>query len=132
MTLKPHKFALFMQKTTSQLCFLIKISYLCRQNDNGTKRNTSKMIKETISPVQNAGTQMSQEEKSWLNHSQMIANAMSARMKELGMTQKMLAEKMNCTQQYISKILKGRENLSLEAINKIENALDIHFLQMNE
>ena len=57
---------------------------------------------------------------------------MSARMKELGMTQKMLAEKMNCTQQYISKILKGRENLSLEAISKIENALDIHFLQMNE
>ena len=92
---------------------------------NGTMRNTSKMIKETISPVQNTGTQMSQEEKPWLNHSQMIANTMSARTKELGMTQKMLAEKMNCTQQYISKILKGRENLSLEAISKIENALDI-------
>ena len=95
-------------------------------------RNTSKMIKETISPVQNAGTQMSQEEKPRFNHSQMIANIMSARMKELGMTQKMLAEKMNCTQQYISKILKGRENLSLEAICKIENVLDIHFLQMDE
>lgn len=90
------------------------------------------MIKETISPVQNAETQMSQEEKSWFNHSQMIANIMSARMKELGMTQKMLAEKMNCTQQYISKILKGHENLSLEVISKIENALDIHFLQTNE
>lgn len=75
---------------------------------------------------------MSQEEKSWFNHSQMIANIMSARMKELGMTQKILAEKMNCTQQYISKILKGHENLSLEVISKIENALDIHFLQMNE
>lgn len=99
---------------------------------NGTKRNTSEMIKETISPVQNAGTQMGQEEKPWLSHSQMIANAMSARMKELGMTQKMLAEKMSCTQQYISKILKGRENLSLEAISKIENALSIHFLQMDE
>ena len=95
-------------------------------------RNTSKMIKETISPVQNTGTQMSQEEKPWLNHSQMIANTMSTRMKELGMTQKMLAEKMNCAQQYISKILKGGENLSLEAISKIENALDIHFLQMDE
>ena len=95
-------------------------------------RNTSKMIKETISPVQNTGTQMSQEEKPWLNHSQMIANTMSARMKELGMTQKMLAEKMNCAQQYISKILKGGEILSLEAISKIENALDIHFLQMDE
>ena len=53
-------------------------------------------------------------------------------LKELGMTQKMLAEKMNCTQQYISKILKWRENLSLEAISKIENALGIHFLQMDE
>ena len=90
------------------------------------------MIKETISPVQNTGAQMRQEEKPWFNHSQMIANIMSARMKELGMTQKMLAEKMNCTQQYISKILKGRENLSPEVISKIENALDIHFLQMNE
>ena len=75
---------------------------------------------------------MSQEEKSWFNHSQMIANIMSARMKELGMTQKILAEKMNCTQQYISKILKGHENLSLEVISNIENALDIHFLQTNE
>ena len=75
---------------------------------------------------------MSQEEKSWFYHSQMIANIMSARMKELGMTQKILAEKMNCTQQYISKILKGHENLSLEVISKIENALDIHFLQTNE
>ena len=90
------------------------------------------MIKETISPIQNAETQMSQEEKSWFNHSQMIANIMSARMKELGMTQKILAKKMNCTQQYISKILKGHENLSLEVISKIENALDIHFLQTNE
>ena len=90
------------------------------------------MKKETISPVRNKGAQMIQEEKPWFNHSQMIANIMSARMKELGMTQKMLAEKMNCTQQYISKILKGRENLSLEVISKIENALDIHFLQMNE
>ena len=90
------------------------------------------MIKETLSPVQNTGAQMNQEEKPWFNHSQMIANIMSARMKELGMTQKMLADKMNCTQQYISKILKGRENLSLEAIRNIENSLYIHFLQMNK
>ena len=114
------------------MCFLVKISYICRHNGNsqivnGIKRNTFKIF-----PVQNAGTQVSQEEKPWFNHSQMIANIMSARMKELGMTQKMLAEKMNCTQQYISKILKGRENLSLEAISKIENALDVHFLQMDE
>lgn len=90
------------------------------------------MTKETIFSVQNERAQISQEEKSWLIYSQMIANIMSARMKELEMTQKMLAEKMNCSQQYVSKILKGRENLSLEALSKIENALNIHFLKMNE
>ncbi len=90
------------------------------------------MTKETIFSVQNERAQISQEEKSWLIYSQMIANIMSARMKELEMTQKMLAEKMNCSQQYVSKILKGHENLSLEALSKIENALKIHFLKMNE
>lgn len=35
---------------------------------------------------------------------------------------------MNCSQQYISKILKGKENLSLETLTKIENALDIQIL----
>lgn len=46
MTLKPHKFALFMRKTTSQLCFLIKISYLCRQNGNSQtyKWNKAKYV----------------------------------------------------------------------------------------
>jgi transcriptional regulator with XRE-family HTH domain len=44
------------------------------------------------------------------------------------MTQKQLAEKMNCSQQYISKILKGKENLSLETLSKIEDALGIQIL----
>ena len=44
------------------------------------------------------------------------------------LTQKQLAERMNCSQQYISKILKGKENLSLETLTKIENALDIQIL----
>ena len=76
--------------------------------------------------------QNTQEEKAWYSHSLAISAIMSARMKELGMTQKKLAEKMGCTQQYISKIIKGRENLSLEAISKIENALDIQIFQMED
>ena len=56
----------------------------------------------------------------WVCHSQAIAATMSNRMEELGMTQRALAEKMNCTQQYVSKVLKGRENLSLETLCKIE------------
>lgn len=51
-------------------------------------------------------------------------------MSELGLTQQMLAEKMNCTQQYVSKILKGQKNMSLETICKIENALDIEVIKL--
>ncbi len=71
--------------------------------------------------------------KDWAQYSQWIAAAMSKRMSELGLTQKMLAKKMNCTQQYISKVLKGKKNMSLETICKIENALDIEIIKdLNE
>ena len=50
-------------------------------------------------------------------------------MPELGMTQRMLAEKMNHTQQYVSKVLKGHKNMSLETICKIENALGIEIIK---
>lgn len=51
---------------------------------------------------------MEQEVKDWEKYSRQIVLAMSKRMAELGMTQQMLAEKMNCTQQYVSKVLKGQ------------------------
>lgn len=66
--------------------------------------------------------------REWLRYSQMIAMRMHDRMDELGLTQKKLAEMMNCSQQYISKILKGRENLSLETLFKIESVLDIKII----
>lgn len=67
-------------------------------------------------------------EERWKNNSLAIATVMSSRMVELGLTQRTLAKKMNCTQQYVSKVLKGRENLSLETMCKIEDALDIKVL----
>ena len=72
---------------------------------------------------------MENKREDWVCHSLAIAATMSDRMEELGMTQRVLAEKMNCTQQYVSKVLKGRENLSLETLCKIENALCIKILQ---
>ena len=70
-----------------------------------------------------------QDKKNWVEYSQLIAGVMSKRMAVLGFTQLMLAEKMNCTQQYISKILKGKKNMSLETICKIENALGIEIIK---
>lgn len=67
--------------------------------------------------------------KEWLRYSQKIAMRMLDKMEELDITQKQLAERMGCSQQYVSKILKGCENLSLETLSKIENALNITVMQ---
>ena len=62
---------------------------------------------------------------SWLQHSQKIAVKVLLQMELEGLTQKALAERMDCTQQYVSKILKGKENMSLDTLSKLENALGI-------
>lgn len=67
--------------------------------------------------------------KEWLRYSQNIAMRMLDKMEAEGITQKQLAERMNCSQQYVSKILKGCENLSLETLAKIECALGITVMQ---
>ncbi|MGM9813056.1 MAG: transcriptional regulator [Muribaculaceae bacterium] len=67
--------------------------------------------------------------KEWLRYSQNIAMLMLDKMEAEGITQKQLAERMDCSQQYVSKILKGRENLSLETVAKIELALGITVMQ---
>lgn len=67
--------------------------------------------------------------KSWLRYSQRIAMMMLDKMEELGLTQKALAERMDCSQQYISRVLKGTENLSIETISKIETALELKIFE---
>ena len=70
-----------------------------------------------------------QDKRDWAQCSRAIAVLMSKRMSELGLSQRKLAEKMNCTQQYISKMLKGQKNMSLETICKIENTLGIEIIK---
>lgn len=66
--------------------------------------------------------------KPWIRYSQHIAMMMLDRMDELQMTQKRLSELMGCSQQYVSKVLKGQENLSLETLAKIEHCLQLPIL----
>lgn len=66
--------------------------------------------------------------KIWLRYSQKIAMMMLDRMEETRLTQSALAKRMGCSQQYVSKILKGRENLSIETLCKIEDALQLSLL----
>ena len=67
--------------------------------------------------------------REWLRYSQQIAMMMLDKMEEAGLTQKSLAQRMGCSQQYVSRILKGTENLSIETITKIESALNLGILE---
>ena len=67
--------------------------------------------------------------KEWLRYSQRIAMMMLDKMEELGLTQKSVAERIGCSQQYVSRVLKGSENLSIETICKIESALGLQILE---
>ena len=64
----------------------------------------------------------------WLRYSAMIALQVRDRMSQIGMTQVVLAEKLGCTQQHISMLLKGKNNLTLETISKLEEALDFDII----
>ena len=66
--------------------------------------------------------------RKWIRYSQWIALKVLERMEELNMTQKVLAEKLGCSQQYVSLLVKGSENLTLETIAKLEDVLNTQIL----
>ena len=60
----------------------------------------------------------------WLSYSRKIAIQLALSMKRQGLSRGDLAIRMACSPQYISRLLKGEENLSLETICKLEDALE--------
>jgi len=71
-----------------------------------------------------------QENKKWLDLSFTIALRILTELKTKSISQIKLAEMVGCTPQYINKVLKGTENLQLETIVKIENALQTSLIQV--
>ena len=66
--------------------------------------------------------------KSWLDKSAIIALKILKHLKKEGTSQKQLAEMVNVSPQQINKIVKGSENLTLETISRIEDALGIKLI----
>lgn len=65
----------------------------------------------------------------WLSYSQHITLQVLRKMDEQGVTQVELAQRMGCTQQYVSNLLKGSSNMTLETIGRLENALNLDILK---
>lgn len=68
------------------------------------------------------------EEIPWVRNSRLIAQIAGTLAKKKGLTQAALADKIGVSQQYVSKILKGQENLSLDTITGLGDALGVNFI----
>jgi ribosome-binding protein aMBF1 (putative translation factor) len=66
-----------------------------------------------------------QSQDGWRQKSAAIAIQVLRTLRSQKLSQKTLAERIEVSPQYINKIVKGAENLSLETITKLEKALGI-------
>ncbi|MCD6180436.1 MAG: helix-turn-helix transcriptional regulator [Bacteroidales bacterium] len=73
-----------------------------------------------------------QENKEWLKHSQKIALKVLRTLRKEKISQKNLAEIIGVSPQYVNKIVKGKENLTLETISKLEKALAIDLMGVSK
>ncbi len=71
-----------------------------------------------------------QKNKAWLKHSQKIAIKVLRTLREKKIKQTELASLMGVSAQQVNKIVKGKENLTLETISKLEQALEINLVSI--
>lgn len=64
----------------------------------------------------------------WLKYARVITMKTMQAMDKQSVTQSLLAERMGCSQQYVSNLLKGSSNMTLETISRIETALNIDII----
>lgn len=70
------------------------------------------------------------ENRAWLRKSQHIAVRILSVLKEKGMQQIGLAEALDVSPQQVSKIMQGKQNLTLETISKLEAVLGVKLFEV--
>lgn len=76
-----------------------------------------------------------QTNQAWLDRSAKIAIAVISTLRgnraegKAPANQKELAERLGISPQQVSKIVKGQENMTLETISRLEQALEIHLIE---
>ena len=81
----------------------------------------------TPSKWRNAAEWRRKNEK-WLKYSRVITMKTMQALDKQSVTQSILAKRMGCSQQYVSNLLKGNSNMTLETIARIETALNIDLI----
>ena len=65
----------------------------------------------------------------WLRYARYITLQVLRAMEEQSVTQAELAKRMGCSQQYVSNLLRGSSNMTLETIARLEKALNIDLVK---
>lgn len=65
----------------------------------------------------------------WLKYARFITMRVLQAMDEQSVTQVQLAGRMGCSQQYVSNLLKGSSNMTLETIARLEKVLNLDILR---
>lgn len=87
--------------------------------NNLASKEPSKWVEKARWRVENEGR---------LDKSARIALKILRTIREINLSQKDLAKKLGVSPQQVSKILKGKENLTLETIDKLEKVLNIFLI----
>ena len=87
-----------------------------------TSANKSQWLQKAEEKLANAGARKNARE---------VALRVLHLLRERGMSQTKLAEKMGVSRQQVSKIVKGKENFTFETIEKLEKALDVTLMTIN-
>jgi len=69
------------------------------------------------------------ENEPWLKYARHITLQVLQAMDEQSVTQLQLAQALGCSQQYVSNLLKGSSNMTLETIARLELALNLDILK---
>ena len=69
------------------------------------------------------------ENEPWLKYARHITLQVLQAMDEQSVTQLQLAQALGCSQQYVSNLLKGNSNMTLETIARLELALNLDILK---
>lgn len=94
--------------------------------------NIEKLRQTAVDPSKEVLEQdkLMRENKEWLRKSAKIALCVKGVLRVKGITQQELASRMGVSPQYVGRILKGQENLTLAVIAKIEKAIQVTILSI--
>ena len=75
-------------------------------------------------------SELQRDNADWVTDAIVIAHKIMDALEDQGLKQKDLAARLNITPQAVNKIVKGRQNLTLGTIRRIEQALDISLISL--